>query len=189
MNGSPVMIIRLILLPGFFIDIKSNSMKQFATLLILSVIAISQPAKAQSQQDPAAKALYDTLFRLDSALFSIAYTCQPDKVAAFFTEDLEFYHDKGGVTRSLKTFLENLERNFCGNDKPKLRRELVPGSLQVYPMDNYGAIQMGEHRFYISQNGQPEKLTGIAKFTHLWQFRDGKWRITRVLSYDHQAAE
>lgn len=156
--------------------------------LMLVVLSSFQCAKAQGT--PAgSKELHDQLARLDSALFAIAYTCNPDQVAAFFTEDLEFYHDKGGVTKSRKAFLENLKRNFCGDVPQKLRRELVPGSLQVFPMDNYGAIQMGEHRFYVTQNGQPEKLVGIAKFTHLWQFKDNEWRISRVLSYDHRPAE
>jgi predicted alpha/beta superfamily hydrolase len=52
-------------------------------------------------------------------------------------------------------------------------------------MDNYGAIQMGEHRFYITEPGQPERLSGIARFTHLWKFANNEWKITRALSYDH----
>jgi len=28
---------------------------------------------------------------------------------------------------------------------------------------------------------------GEAKFVHLWQNKDGAWKITRVLSYDHHA--
>jgi hypothetical protein len=27
-------------------------------------------------------------------------------------------------------------------------RELVPGTLQVYPVKDYGAIEMGVHRFH-----------------------------------------
>lgn len=160
-----------------------------AAILVLIVLSSLQSIKAQPAHTPATpKELYDKLAQLDSALFAIVYTCHPDQAANFFTEDLEFYHDKGGVTISRKTFLENLQRNFCGPAAAKLRRELVPGSLHVYPMDNYGALQVGEHRFYVTQNGQ-EKLTGIAKFTHLWQFKDNEWRISRVLSYDHQPAE
>lgn len=28
-----------------------------------------------------------------------------------------------------------------------VKRTLIPGSLRVYPIENYGAVQMGQHRF------------------------------------------
>ena len=64
-----------------------------------------------------------------------------------------------------------------------MRRELVEGTLQVYAIDNYGALAVGEHRFYLTQGGQKEKLDGIGRFANLWQFRDGEWRMSRVFSY------
>jgi len=131
------------------------------------------------------KQLNDQLAALDSTLFATVYTCNPEK-ARFFTEDLEFYHDKGGVTRTRKTFVENLERNFCGEQKPKLRRELVKGSLKVYPLNNYGAVQIGDHRFYLTETNQPERLSGIAKFVHVWQLKDGEWKLSRAFSFDHR---
>jgi hypothetical protein len=42
---------------------------------------------------------------------------------------------------------------------------------------------MGSHRFYQAVKGGD--ATGIAKFIHLWQKKDGVWKITRVISYDH----
>ena len=134
----------------------------------------------------ASPVLYTKLAELDSILFANVYTCNPDKNVTFFTEDLEFYHDKGGLTRSRKIFMEGLEKNFCGEQNQKLRRELVKGSLKVCPINNYGAIQTGEHRFYVTEKGQPERLTGIARFAHIWKLENGEWRISRVLSYDHK---
>jgi hypothetical protein len=134
----------------------------------------------------ASKELYNRLADLDSILFATVYTCNPVKAASFFTEDLEFYHDKGGVTKTRKTFVEQLEKNFCGEQKQKLRRELVKGSLKVYPINNYGAVQIGEHLFYVKEKGQEEKLTGVAKFAHVWKLENGEWRISRVLSFDHK---
>jgi hypothetical protein len=31
------------------------------------------------------------------------------------------------------------------------------------------------------------EATGEAKFIRLWQNKDGAWKITRVISYDHVA--
>lgn len=149
-------------------------------------LSVCSYLNGQTSADHKSAKLYETLADLDSALFSTVYTCNLEKNAAFFTEDLEFYHDKGGLTKSRKTFMEGLEKNFCGEQAQKLRRELLKGSLRVYPMNNYGAVQIGEHRFYVTEKGQPEKLTGEAKFAHLWKLKNGEWKISRVLSYDHK---
>lgn len=128
------------------------------------------------------------LDKMDSSLFAIAYKCKPEEFATYFTEDLEFYHDKGGLTKSLPVFMEQLKNNFCGEDKVKLRRELVAGSLHTYDMVGTGAIQEGEHRFYITENGK-ERVDGIARFIHIWVYDNKVWKISRVLSLDHRPAQ
>jgi hypothetical protein len=65
----------------------------------------------------------------------------------------------------------------------KIRRELVEGNLEVYPIKNYGAIEIGLHRFCHVENGKDE--CGIFKFVHVWQKRNGEWKVTRVISYNH----
>jgi hypothetical protein len=127
-----------------------------------------------------------TLAERDSSLFSVVYSCKPEQVKTFLTEDLEFYHDKGGVTKTLTVFLEQLNNNFCGEGKVKLRRELVKGSLKTYDFKD-GAIQEGEHKFYITEGGK-EMLSGIARFIHIWRKQDGVWKISKVLSLDHKPA-
>ena len=84
--------------------------------------------------------------------------------------------------------MEGMEKGLCrpGNQW-KSRRELIPGSLKVYPMNKYGAILTGEHRFFetdLTTGKEYERST--AKFTHLFQEVNGVWKIKRVLSYDHQ---
>ena len=134
------------------------------------------------------KALYTELAQMDSLVFANVYTCNSEKNETFFTDDIEFYHDKGGLTRSRKTLVEELRNNFCGEGKTKLRRELIKGSMQVFPIKNYGAVQLGDHRFYVTENGK-EVLSGVAKFIHVWKYENGKWRISRVFSYDHNAPD
>jgi hypothetical protein len=130
--------------------------------------------------------LYAELAALDSVVFANVYTCNTAKNETFFTDDIEFYHDKGGLTKSRKILVEQLRNNFCGEGKTRLRRELVKGSMEVYAINNYGAVQLGDHRFYITENGK-EILSGVAKFIHVWKFENGEWRISRVFSYDHSA--
>jgi len=107
---------------------------------------------------------------------------------AYFTEDLEFYHDKHGLTTGRSNLLDSVRSGLCGPGPSRLRRELVEGSLKAYPLHNYGAILSGEHFFHISEPGKAERRDGVARFTHVWRHEDGAWRMSRVLSYDHRPA-
>ena len=77
--------------------------------------------------------------------------------------------------------LANTSRNACG----KFTRELVPGSLAVFPIKDFGAIEQGSHRFCQTD---ASKCEGLADFTILWRHSSGRWEITRVLSYGHRPA-
>lgn len=81
-----------------------------------------------------------------------------------------------------------MKNNICNDPKRKVLRKPAAGTFKVYPLDGYGAILTGNHDFYILENGK-EKKTGTAKFTHLWLLKDGYWKMARVLSYDHKAAQ
>jgi hypothetical protein len=148
-----------------------------------------QIARAQSQAETLTPSqLYTTVVRLDSTLFAAFNSCNLQAFSAHFTEDVEFYHDKGGLTNGLKDLVEGMEKGLCRTGSEwKSRRAVVPGSLKVYPMNKYGAILTGEHRFYeteLATGKEYERST--AKFTHLFQEVNGVWKIKRVLSYDHQ---
>ena len=121
-----------------------------------------------------------TVGKLDAALFDAYNHCDLEKFGSFISEDVEFYHDQGGVTLGKANLVDSIKKNICG----KTTRELVPGSLQVYHMNGYGAVEMGVHRFDHPGNDDAEPL-GEAKFIHLWRYKDGTWKITRVISYEH----
>ena len=65
----------------------------------------------------------------------------------------------------------------------KLTRQLVHGTLEVHPLKDYGAIEIGTHQFRHIENGKEE--VGTFKFLMIWQKKDNQWRISRVVSYDH----
>ncbi|HWZ25588.1 MAG TPA: nuclear transport factor 2 family protein [Verrucomicrobiae bacterium] len=104
---------------------------------------------------------------LDAALFDAYNKCDLGKFASFFADDVEFYHDQGGVTLGKANLTESVKKNICG----KVTRELVPGTLQVYYMKGYGAVEMGVHRFHHPGNEAKEGV-GEGKFVHLWQYKD-----------------
>ena len=154
------------------------SLRKLLLLLPLLVRADAQPPLSKT----APEELFRTVEALDGALFDSYNRCDLAKFGTFFVDDVEFYHDQGGVTLGRQKLTESVKENICG----KVRRELVPGSLEVYPMRGYGAVEMGVHRFRNPKADENEP-GGEAKFIHLWQKKDGEWKITRVISYDHHA--
>ncbi len=117
---------------------------------------------------------------LDEAVFTAFNERDFDRFMAFFSEDLEFYHDQDGLTGHAE-MVENSLRLF-GQTNP-LRREIVEGSLEVHRVPGYGAIQIGRHEFCHWENGAED--CGVFGFTHLWRRGDDQWQITRVFSYGH----
>ena len=67
-------------------------------------------------------------------------------------------------------------------------RENVAGSLGVYPLNNYGAVETGRHNFYALEDGKPDRMTESAQFLQVWKNDSGQWKLARVVSYDHQLA-
>jgi hypothetical protein len=98
-----------------------------------------------------------------------------DVYATLFSEDLEFYHDKGGLSTSKKDMVEAVKNNICN----KVNRELLKGSIEVSPIPGFGAIEIGSHRFH---NLVEKSISGWSKFVVAWQFKDGLWKVTRVIS-------
>ncbi len=125
-------------------------------------------------------ALYKEIAHMDSVLFDAFNAHDVEKLKTLFTEDLEFYHDKGGLTRyeqNMNSFKENFAR------ASDIHRELIAGSMEVYPIKDYGAVEIAAHRFCHLENGKD--VCGTFKFVHVWQKKDGNWKISRVVSYDH----
>ena len=62
-----------------------------------------------------------------------------------------------------------------------IRRDLVDGSLEVYPIKGFGAIEIGAHRFCHTEDGKED--CGTFRFLQIWRFKDGAWKVSRDVSY------
>ncbi len=137
------------------------------------------------------KSVEKTILEKDSIFWKAYNDCDLAGMEKFLAADLEFYHDKNGIVKSSKSLNESIKNGLCGTGKNQLRREAIPESLAVYPLKDkdsvYGAMITGEHLFYVA-DGKTEKAEGKAKFSNLWLFKDGKWKMHRIFSYDHQPA-
>ena len=143
---------------------------------------------AQSEKE----SLTQTILHEDSAFWDAYNRCDVEKMSQFFWPDIEFYHDRGGPTIGLGPFTETLKTGLCGKPNFRLRREAIPETVKVFPLQKngvtYAAVLSGEHYFYINDSGKPEYRDGMAKFFHVWLLKDGIWKMARVVSYDHHHA-
>lgn len=145
-------------------------------LVALALSGLDRAAAAT----PASQDLYNEIKRMDAALTDAFDAHDIDKLKALFTEDLEFYQDNEGLARYEQT-VKDFESLFAqGNG---MRRKLLAGSLEVYPIKDYGAIEIGSHQFCHLEKGKNE--CGTFRFVHLWRNSDGVWKISRVVSYAH----
>jgi hypothetical protein len=128
--------------------------------------------------------LFDELARMDGILFDASFvSCDAAKANAVFADDVEFYHDKDGLSlgEQVRENTRRLTASCPGGHG--VTRTIVPGSLRVYPIEGYGAVQMGVHRF----DERGASTSALTKFVSVWRLQDGRWRLARVLSLDHRA--
>ena len=126
---------------------------------------------------PVSAELYNTIVAMDSLYFNTYNTCDLPKMRSLMSDSIEFYHDKGGLTTNINEFMEAIKNNICG----KVTRKSVPGSIEVYPIANYGAVEIGYHRFFNNQ----EPGNGYSKpdkYIVVWHKKGENWIITRVVS-------
>jgi hypothetical protein len=150
------------------------------SLAMLALPAVFAPAQTKPGANSEPDDLFKTVQALDTELFTAYNNCDLDKLGSMVADDLEFYHDQTGLSTGKDVFLAAIKNNICG----KVHRELVPGSLEVYPLKGFGAVEIGVHRFTHPNDPQSTGF-GEAKFVTVWQLKDGAWKITRAISFDH----
>jgi hypothetical protein len=169
--------------PGVSVN-KRSALMIAASVLAFSSLPAASAADTQATTHASTDALFNKVSALDTAVFDAFNHCsspgQLQKHASYFAPDIEFYHDTGGVTWTRKEMIKRTKQNVCGN----FRRELIAGSLKVYPIKDFGAIEQGVHRFCQFKTG---KCDGMADFLIVWRHQGEAWQITRVLSYGHRA--
>lgn len=162
----------------------------FPIALLLASCSGVQPAHTPELTAPAAPAdytpvsreLFDTIRLQDSILFAAFNAHDSRALMAHFSEDLEFYHDKGGLSDFGQT-AAGFDTLFARNATTGMRRDIVPGSLEVYPIGDYGAVETCLHRFCHEENGKQD--CGTFKNILIWKKSEDGWKVTRVISYDH----
>ncbi|MBX9783366.1 MAG: nuclear transport factor 2 family protein [Chitinophagaceae bacterium] len=149
-------------------------------IVLLSLLLLSSFYLKAQEQKHTDTALFNTIFKQDSLFFSAFNEKNINRFADFLDSSLEFYHDKGGLTD--KTYSVNSLKNAAAN-VPDLKRTLIKETMEVYPIPNYGAVQIAKHRFCHMENGKMD--CGVFKFIHVWKKTEAGWKVTRIISVDH----
>jgi ketosteroid isomerase-like protein len=148
---------------------------RFPLAALAAAALCAAPALAQETEDPALTAL---ITEKDAAMFAAFNACDGETFGTYVEDDLEFYHDVGGLARGRAATVDAVNNNVCNN----FTRQLVPGTLEVWPVPGYGAIETGVHTFTNVGETAPH---GIGRFLHIWHQEGDIWRIARIVSYDH----
>jgi len=163
-----------------------NRAKSICIFLLLVVAGCSASKEVKEEAVRKEPSLSNDLFseiqHMDSVMFNAFNAHNTIELGKTFSETLEFYHDKGGLS-DYKTTMENFDKLFEKNKTTGLRRDLVKGTLEVYPIKDYGAIEVCQHQFCHVENGKDD--CGTFKNVMVWQKKDRQWKVTRVISYDH----
>lgn len=148
-------------------------------LLVVGCATTPAPPTATAAEAPSTP-LHREIAARDAAMGDAFNRHDLPALMALFDRDVEFFHDTGGLQR-----FDDVQRGFAGlfAQGNGIRRELVPGSLRVYPVKGYGAMEVGRHRFCHVENGRDD--CGTFEFLQVWRRTADGWAITRVMSYGH----
>ena len=153
---------------------------QYLLHLILALAFFNTATAQEKKVAPTSAELYKEIEQMDEIMFEAFNKKDFEKFKSLFTEDLEWLQDNGGLL-SYETVFTNFSNMF--KNENKLIRKLVKGTLEVHPIKDYGAIEIGVHEFRHMENGKEE--IGTFKFVMIWKKKDNQWKIARVISYDH----
>ncbi|MGF1559520.1 MAG: nuclear transport factor 2 family protein [Flavobacteriaceae bacterium] len=120
--------------------------------------------------------LKETIIAMDSVYFTAYNNCDMAKQAALYSEDIEFYHDMGGLVTSKEELLKGIANNICG----KVTRELIENSIEVSEIPGFGAVEIKMHKFHNKE--EPDAISTPSKFIALWKNTGTGWIMTRVIS-------
>ncbi len=154
-------------------------MKTLTILLtsFINFLSYSQQEKNTIKQyTPINKTLYNKIIEMDSIFFGAYNTCDLKKQALIYADSLEFFHDKSGLETSKEKILASTDKFICG----KVTREVLKKTIEVYPIKDYGAVEIGFHQFH--NNQEPDIVPTPTKFIIMWQKKSEDWKISKVIS-------
>lgn len=138
------------------------------------------PVDDHFNRDSQYAALRQAVLEADARLFGAFNRRDVAGMGAVFSERLEFFHDKNGLS-GYRDNLAAFESIFARNEP--VRRDRVEQDQEVFPLGDFGAFHSGSHRFCRTQ-AQPEACETY-RFANVWEKTPQGLRLLRIVSYDH----
>ena len=162
------------------------------TISLLFIFLVSTEVSAMPEGEELSAVIAD----YDARLFWAAFEgCDVEALSSLLGDDFRMVHDLSGLAvPSRDAFIEGMSTmcasRLAGGDNEgyKNRRLATPGSRRVQALGNWGALEEGHHSFYELQSDGSWKLTGGARYIHVWQWLDDRFVLSESISVDHDAA-
>ncbi|WP_373395860.1 nuclear transport factor 2 family protein [Algoriphagus halophilus] len=151
---------------------------------------VSSQLKAQENNIGSdSSSIKQQILEFNSDYWKAYNACDVEKILSMESEDIEFYHDRGGLTIG-QSESKKVWENFCKKKEWKLEAILMD-DIKVYELKDsgnlYAAIIIGELSFHAIRLSDGEKFpAGFSSYTTVLNYENGEWRMSRALSYNHR---
>ena len=153
-------------------------------LLHLCLLSCSISVTAQTDS------LHQVIATMDSLAFDAYNRRDLDDYSNYLAQDIEFYHDQDGLITPYQKLVDAFAILFRPDRPTHAVRRIVPGSIEVFPINSVGALQTGHHKFYeLDPVDSTYNFSSIANMTALWKQTVEGWKMSKVFSYDHHAPD
>jgi len=168
----------------FFTSIALLSVALFLTACKVSGVSKSNSELAEGPDAkwsipkyvPSDQSLHDNILAMDKKFFDAYNSCDLETQSEIISDDMEFYHDLGGLETDKATLIQAVKENICD----KVTRQLVAGSMEVYPIAGHGAVSEGYHVFF--NKLEPDAPQKPSKFITIWKQTEEGWKMSRIVS-------
>ena len=123
-----------------------------------SVARSAGAQQASLPEIPTGQQLVDLTAELDSKLLTAYTTCDIDTFVSMMASDIENDHDEVGRLVGREAAKNLLVEGVCATLKKgiKPRRELMAGSLEVYRIAQFGALEFARSTLWLRRSGEHE---------------------------------
>ena len=158
-------------------------------LCAASGIAASPTSQTSTADVPTGHKLVEVITELDAKISAAYSTCDLNAMASLLAPDVELYNDETGRIVGRDSVIDTLRKNLCGGLRSavvKYRRELVAGSLEVFPIARFGALEFSKSEIWADQSDGTSKPVVIVRALTVWELRAGVWMAARQFAYSHE---
>ena len=151
---------------------KSSRILFVASIFLNSIFSYAQKQSSAN--------LEKEILEMDRLLFEEAFNkCDKELYKKLVSPELEFYDDRSGLNTDFAKELASFD-DRCSKSHD-VTRKLVSAKVSV--LGDYGAVEIGEHDFYVH-----DTKVENAKFIIIWERKDESWIMKRTVSYEHRPA-